>query len=90
MAEVGALADGVVVGSAIVRMIEKHGSGSWIARQLEAFTRDLQRGLGTEAGVTPEAALDKLAECRRNIDASICSSWRLLNERTRVVETSAQ
>jgi tryptophan synthase alpha chain len=45
VAEVGALADGVVVGSAIVRTIEKHGSDPELASKLEAFTRDLAEGL---------------------------------------------
>jgi chorismate mutase len=36
--------------------------------------------------VTPEAALDKLAECRKNIDRIDVQILALLNERARVVE----
>jgi chorismate mutase len=36
--------------------------------------------------VTPEAALEKLAECRRNIDRIDVQVLALLNERARVVE----
>jgi chorismate mutase len=36
--------------------------------------------------VTPEAALDKLAECRRNIDRIDLQLLALLNERARVAE----
>jgi tryptophan synthase alpha chain len=43
--QVGALADGVVVGSAIVRTIEKHGSNPQLETELEAFTRDLAAGI---------------------------------------------
>ena len=43
--QVGALADGVVVGSAIVRTIEKHGKSEQLESELEAFTRDLARGI---------------------------------------------
>jgi tryptophan synthase alpha chain len=45
VAEVGALADGVVVGSAIVRTIEKHGKSPQLESELESFTRDLAGGL---------------------------------------------
>ena len=38
---VGALADAVVVGSAIVRTIEKHAASPNLAEELEAFTREL-------------------------------------------------
>jgi chorismate mutase-like protein len=36
--------------------------------------------------VTPEAALDKLADCRRNIDRIDLQLLALLNERARVAE----
>ncbi len=36
--------------------------------------------------MTPEAALDKLAECRKNIDRIDVQILALLNERARVVE----
>ena len=41
VAEVASVADGVVVGSAIVRQIEKHAAAGDLAAQLEAFTRQL-------------------------------------------------
>ena len=41
VAEVAAVADGVVVGSALVRQIEQHSSGPALSSQLEAFTRRL-------------------------------------------------
>lgn len=49
VAQVGALADGVVVGSAIVRTIEKHGASPQLESELESFTRDLAAGLVREA-----------------------------------------
>ena len=44
-AKSAAVADGVVVGSAIVRMIEKSGEGPEFEQNLETFTRDLAAGL---------------------------------------------
>jgi tryptophan synthase alpha chain len=41
VAEVAAVADGVVVGSALVRQIEQHSSDSALLSELEAFTRRL-------------------------------------------------
>jgi tryptophan synthase alpha chain len=41
VAEMAELADGVVVGSAIVRFIETHASAPDLPAQLEAFTRHL-------------------------------------------------
>ncbi len=43
-ASVASMADGVVVGSAIVRVIEKYGSSPDLEAQLEAFTRSLKYG----------------------------------------------
>ena len=43
--QVAAYADGVVVGSAIVRTIEKHGADPTLAQRLEEFTSDLAAGL---------------------------------------------
>jgi tryptophan synthase alpha chain len=40
-AEVGRASDGVVVGSAIVRVIEQHGSSSEVAAAVEAFVKPL-------------------------------------------------
>lgn len=41
-------ADGVIVGSAIVRMIEEHGESADLEERLEAFVRELKQG--TRAG----------------------------------------
>ncbi len=43
--ETGAAADGVVVGSAFVRLIEKHAEDSDLELKLEGFTRELAGGL---------------------------------------------
>ncbi len=40
-AQVASMADGVVVGSAIVKLIEKNGSAADLAQQVEAFVRPL-------------------------------------------------
>ncbi len=45
VAQVAALADGVVVGSAIVRLIEEHGASPDLEARLEAYARDLAGGL---------------------------------------------
>ena len=45
VAQVAALADGVVVGSAIVRLIEEHGASPDLETRLEAYARDLAKGL---------------------------------------------
>lgn len=42
---VGAMADGVVVGSAFVRLIEKYGASSELPQRLEALARELAGGL---------------------------------------------
>ncbi len=44
-AKVGAFADAVVVGSAIVRMIEKYGDDPALEAKLEALARELRSGL---------------------------------------------
>jgi len=44
-AQVGAFADAVVVGSAIVRTIEKYGDDPALESKLEALARELRRGL---------------------------------------------
>jgi tryptophan synthase alpha chain len=41
---VGSMADGVVVGSALVRVVEQHGASPNLAQELEAFTRRLVHG----------------------------------------------
>lgn len=45
VAQVAAVADGVVVGSAIVRLIEQHAGDPGLESKLEAFTRQLKSGL---------------------------------------------
>jgi tryptophan synthase alpha chain len=42
---VGSIADGVIVGSAIVRAIEEHAGSADLERHLECFTRELASGL---------------------------------------------
>lgn len=44
-AQVAGLADGVVVGSAIVRVIEKYAASPSLESELESFTRELARGV---------------------------------------------
>ena len=51
VSETGALADGVVVGSAFVRLIEKHAGDHDLAQKLELFTRELAGGLVRRAAV---------------------------------------
>ena len=43
--EVAGMADAVVVGSAIVRLIEQHGAAGDLEERLEAFTRSLKEGM---------------------------------------------
>ena len=47
--KVGALADGVVIGSAIVRTIETHGGSPQLEAELEKFMRHLAGGVAREA-----------------------------------------
>lgn len=49
VAQVGALADGVVIGSAIVRTIEKYGNTPELEQELEKFVRNLAGGVAREA-----------------------------------------
>jgi tryptophan synthase alpha chain len=49
VAEVGAIADGVVVGSAIVRTIEESGTGDDLEQRVESFVRSLSGGLARRA-----------------------------------------
>lgn len=46
VAETGKLVDGVVVGSAFVRLVERYGDAPELEQQLEAFTRELKGGFG--------------------------------------------
>ena len=48
-ATVGALADGVVVGSAIVRIIEQYGASSGLEEKLETYARSLSSALEVRA-----------------------------------------
>ena len=49
VAQVAAQADAVVVGSAIVRVIEKHAGSPLLAPELESFVRQLHGGFGAPA-----------------------------------------
>ena len=44
-AEIGAVADGVVVGSAIMRLVEQHAASPDLESKLESFIRSLKEGL---------------------------------------------
>jgi tryptophan synthase alpha chain len=46
VAELGRHVEAVVVGSAFVRLIERHGGGAGLESELEAFTRELKSGFG--------------------------------------------
>jgi tryptophan synthase alpha chain len=49
VAQVAAQADAVVVGSALVRVIEKHGADPRLAQELESFAHQLRGGFGAHA-----------------------------------------
>jgi tryptophan synthase alpha chain len=49
VAQVAAQADAVVVGSALVRVIEKHAGSPDLTRELESFVRQLRGGFGAHA-----------------------------------------
>jgi tryptophan synthase alpha chain len=49
VAELGKLVDAVVVGSALVRVIEQHLDSPRLAQELEAFVRQLKGGFGAHA-----------------------------------------
>jgi tryptophan synthase alpha chain len=49
VAQVAAQADAVVVGSALVHVIEKHAASPYLARELESFVRQLRGGFGAHA-----------------------------------------
>jgi tryptophan synthase alpha chain len=49
VAQVASHADAVVVGSALVRVIEKHAGSPHLARELETFVRQLRGGFGAHA-----------------------------------------
>ena len=49
VAELGSQVEAVVVGSALVRVIEKNASNPNLERQVETFTRELKQGFGKEA-----------------------------------------
>lgn len=51
-AKVGTLADGVVVGSAFVRLVEHHASGSDLEGKIETFARSLSSALPVRAGAS--------------------------------------
>jgi tryptophan synthase alpha subunit len=49
VAQVAAQADAVVVGSALVRVIEEHAHSPHLAQELESFVRYLCGGFGAHA-----------------------------------------
>lgn len=49
VAELGSQVEAVVVGSALVRVIERNASNPNLEAELEAFTRELKQGFGTQA-----------------------------------------
>jgi tryptophan synthase alpha chain len=49
LAELGRQVEAVVVGSALVRVIEKNADNPHLERELEAFTRELKTGFGEHA-----------------------------------------
>jgi tryptophan synthase alpha chain len=49
VAQLGRQVEAVVVGSALVRVIEQNASNPNLERELEAFTRELKQGFGTQA-----------------------------------------
>ena len=80
--EVGAVADGVVVGSAIERLIENNVASPDLPATLEALARELSSGLPSKNRMS----MEKLAECRRQIDSVDLKILALLNERTAIVD----
>ncbi len=79
---VGAIADGVVVGSAFVRVIEQNAAS--------ARSGGETRSPGPRAfqwfTIEEPMSIQRLAECRKRIDAVDLKLLALLNERTRMVE----
>ncbi len=49
VAELGRQVEAVVVGSAIVRLIERNGDNASLEIQLESFARELKHGFGVHA-----------------------------------------
>ena len=49
VAELGRQVEAVVVGSAIVRLIERNADNASLEIQLESFVRELKRGFGAQA-----------------------------------------
>ena len=49
VAELGRQVDAVVVGSALVRLIEEHADNPHLASELESFVRELKHGFGAHA-----------------------------------------
>ncbi len=49
VAELGRQVEGVVVGSAFVRIVEQHSGSPDLEREMEAFTRELKNGFGANA-----------------------------------------
>jgi len=54
VAQLGKIADGVVVGSAIMSLIERHAGDADLERDLESFTRELKSGFEVPDNHEPE------------------------------------
>ena len=81
--EAARIADGVVVGSAIVRAIEAHAGSPALAEKLEQFTRELD---GAATRIMSHYTAEDLTRCRVRIDEIDLRLLELLNQRTAIVE----
>ncbi len=85
VAQVAAQADAVVVGSALVRVIEKHAGSPHLAQRTGIFRPPVAYRIRS-ARMTPEEARTQLEEYRVAIDEIDRRLVALLNERTEIVE----
>ncbi len=90
VAQVGRLADAVVVGSAFVRIVSNGGEPAALAAALESETAYLAQGLASEEHDGRRSLAGAGGLPRRSSMPSICALLALLNERTRVVEEIGQ
>ncbi len=74
VAQVAAQADAVVVGSAIVRLIEKHAGSPHLASELESFVRELKRRIRS-ARMTPEEARAQAGGIPRERSTRSTGGW---------------
>ena len=80
--QVGAVADGVVVGSAIVRVVEQNAASARTSGQAGSSGPRARQWFTIEESMS----MERLAECRKQIDVLDMQMLALLNERTRMVE----